>query len=102
MIKITDSERRMSMNYLVIDLEMCKVPKHYRTPKYKYANEIIQVGAVLLNEDYDRIASINQYVHGNEQLFASKYKLYLPTDEELRAEIETQKTMFYLQQQDRK
>ena len=62
-MKITDSERRMSMNYLVIDLEMCKVPKHYRTPKYKYANEIIQVGAVLLNDHYERIATINQYVH---------------------------------------
>lgn len=37
-------------------------------------------------------------LHGNEQLFASKYKLYLPTEEELRAEIETQKAMFYLQQ----
>ncbi len=35
---------------------------------------------------------------GNEQLFSSKYKLYLPT-EELKAEIETQKAMFYLQQQ---
>ena len=39
-------------------------------------------------------------LHGNEQLFASKYKLYLPTEEELRAEIENQKTMFYLQQQE--
>ena len=39
-------------------------------------------------------------MHGNEQLFASKYKLYLPTKEELKAEIETQKAMFYLQQQD--
>ena len=38
------------MNYLVIDLEMCKVPKHYRSKKYKYANEIIQVGAVSLGE----------------------------------------------------
>lgn len=28
--------------------------------------------------------------------FASKYKLYLPTKEELKAEIETQKAMFYL------
>ena len=36
-------------------------------------------------------------LHGNEQLFASKYKLYLPTEEELRVEIETQKEMFYLQ-----
>ena len=38
-------------------------------------------------------------MHGNEQLFASKYKLYLPTEEELRAEIEAQKAMFYLQQE---
>lgn len=36
-------------------------------------------------------------LHGNEQLLASKYKLYLPSDEELRAEIETQKELFYLQ-----
>ena len=40
-------------------------------------------------------------LHGNEQLFASKYKLYLPTEEELRAEIEIQKVMFYLQQQEK-
>ena len=32
------------MNYLVIDLEMCRVPKLYRS-KYKYANETIQIGA---------------------------------------------------------
>ena len=51
------------MNYLVIDLEMCKVPKHYRNKKYKYANEIIQMGAVLLDEEYEVIGRINQYVH---------------------------------------
>ena len=39
-------------------------------------------------------------MHGNEQLFASKYKLYLPTEEELKAEIETQKAIFYLQQKE--
>ena len=33
-------------------------------------------------------------LHGNEQLFASKYKLYLPTEEELREEIEAQKADF--------
>ena len=37
-------------------------------------------------------------LHGNEQLFAAKYKLYLPTEEELREEIERQKAIFYLQQ----
>ena len=51
------------MNHLVIDLEMCKVPKHYRTPKYRYANEIIQIGAVLLDENFEIIGKINQYVH---------------------------------------
>ena len=39
-------------------------------------------------------------MYGNEQLFATKYKLYLSTKEELKVEIETQKAMFYLQQQD--
>ena len=37
-------------------------------------------------------------LNGNEQLFATKYKTYLPSEEELRAEIETQKRLFYLQQ----
>lgn len=33
----------------------------------------------------------------NKQLFASKYQLCLPGEEELRAEVENQKTMFALQ-----
>ena len=35
-------------------------------------------------------ASVVRYsvLHGNEQLFTSKYKLLLPTEEELRAELE--------------
>lgn len=51
------------MNYLVIDLEMCKVPKIYRGKNYKYASEIIQVGAVLLDEEYKEIGTLCQYVH---------------------------------------
>lgn len=43
------------MFYLVIDLEMCKVPRYYRERTYKYANETIQIGAVLLDEDFKRI-----------------------------------------------
>jgi hypothetical protein len=34
---------------------------------------------------------------GNEQLFASKYKLFLPTDEELRNKIEIEKQIFNAQ-----
>lgn len=56
-------------------------------------------GIVLCSETDEDIARYS-VLHGNEQLFASKYKLYLPTEEELRAEIETQKAMFYLQQKE--
>ena len=57
------------------------------------------IGIVLCSYTDEDIAKYS-ILHGNEQLFASKYKLYLPTEEELRAEIENQKTMFYLQQQE--
>ena len=55
------------------------------------------IGIVLCSDTDEDIAKYS-VMHGNEQLFASKYKLYLPTEEELRAEIETQKAIFYLQQ----
>lgn len=55
------------------------------------------LGIVLCSETDEDIAKYS-VLHGNEQLFASKYKLYLPTEEELRAEIEAQKAIFYLQQ----
>lgn len=58
------------------------------------------LGIVLCTETDEDIARYS-ILHGNEQLFASKYKLYLPTEEELRNEIETQKTLFYLQQQEK-
>ncbi len=57
------------------------------------------LGIVLCTETDEDIARYS-ILHGNEQLFASKYKLYLPTEEELRNEIETQKALFYLQQQE--
>ena len=59
------------------------------------------IGIVLCSDTDDDIARYS-VMHGNEQLFASKYKLYLPTEEELKAEIETQKEMFYLQQKENK
>ena len=58
------------------------------------------IGIVLCSDTDEDIARYS-VMNGNEQLFASKYKLYLPTEEELRAEIETQKAMFYLQQQEK-
>lgn len=58
------------------------------------------IGIVLCSDTDDDIARYS-VMHGNEQLFASKYKLYLPTEEELKAEIENQKAMFYLRQGDK-
>lgn len=45
------------------------------------------IGIVLCSDTDDDIARYS-VMHGNEQLFASKYKLYLPTKEELKAEIQ--------------
>ena len=57
---------------------------------------------IVLCADTDEDIAKYSILHGNEQLFASKYKLYLPTEEELRAEIETQKEMFSIQVENKK
>lgn len=51
---------------------------------------------IILCSDIDEDIARYSILKGNEQLFASKYKLYLPSEEELRAEIETQKVMYKL------
>ena len=55
---------------------------------------------IILCTDTDADIARYSILRGNEQLFASKYKLYLPSDEELRTEIEVQKQIFALQQED--
>jgi len=49
---------------------------------------------ILLCSDTDSDIAKYSILHGNEQLFATKYRLCLPTDAELRKEIETQKQIF--------
>ena len=49
---------------------------------------------ILLCSDTDSDIAKYSVLHGNEQLFATKYRLCLPSDEELRKEIETQKRIF--------
>lgn len=62
----------------------------------KSENDNPTIGIVLCSETDQDIARYS-ILKGNEQLFASKYKLYLPSDEELRAEIEREKLNFKLQ-----
>lgn len=57
---------------------------------------------ILLCTDTDADVARYSVLHGNEQLFATKYKTYLPTKEQLKAEIESQKAIFEIQQQEKK
>jgi len=52
---------------------------------------------IILCADTDSDIAKFSILHGNEQLFASKYVLYLPSEEQLRTEIENQK-QFFLEQ----
>ncbi len=54
------------------------------------------LGIVLCTETDADIAKYS-ILKGNEQIFATKYKLFLPTEEELRAEIEREKLIIKLQ-----
>lgn len=49
---------------------------------------------VLLCTDTDTTIAKYSVFHNSEQLFASKYMAYMPTEEELRREIEEQKRFF--------
>lgn len=42
---------------------------------------------ILLCEDKDQSIARYSVLHGSEQLFASRYKLVLPSEEELRTEL---------------
>ena len=56
---------------------------------------------ILLCTETDADVARYSVLNGNEQLFATKYKTYLPTEEELKAEIEGQKAIFEIQQQEK-
>lgn len=59
------------------------------------------IGIVLCSETDEDIARYS-VLHDNNQLFASKYMLYMPTEEELRNEIERQKAFYRLQHTEKK
>ena len=57
---------------------------------------------ILLCAETDEDIARYSVLKGSEQLFAAKYKTYLPDETELRNEIEHQKMMFLLSQRKRK
>lgn len=56
---------------------------------------------VLLCTDTDKTIARYSVLHDSDQLYAAKYMTYMPTEEELRREIEQQK-QFFLEQQKNK
>lgn len=56
------------------------------------------IGIVLCSETDADIARYS-ILKGNEQIFATKYRLYLPSEKQLREEIEKQKELYRLQMQ---
>ena len=57
---------------------------------------------IILCSDTDEDIAKYSILHGHEQLFASKYKTCLPSEEQLREEIEIQKRFYYLQKEEDK
>ena len=59
------------------------------------------VGILLCSETSEDIARYS-VVHDNDRLFMSKYLTVMPTEEQLKIEIEKQKAIFYAQHPDLK
>ena len=67
---------------------------------YKNEDDNPTLGIILCSQKSEAIVKYSVLNEG-KQIFASRYKLYLPTEDELRAEIETQKEFFYLQKSEK-
>lgn len=48
--------------YVIVDLEMCRVPNGPKRQKYGNACELIEIGAVLLNNTYEIVDRFKTYV----------------------------------------
>jgi len=59
-VKFTVAEVSDKSYYVVLDLEMCRVTES--NSRYKCKMEIIQIGAVLLNQSFDIISKFDRYV----------------------------------------
>ena len=92
--------------YVLIDLKMGKIThqdvgqidmyvRMYDELKCK-GGDNPTLGILLCAETDEDIARFS-VLHDNDRLFMSKYLTYLPTKEQLKAEIERQKEIFYMQ-----
>lgn len=93
-------------SYVLIDLKMGKI-KHQDVGQMdmyvrmydelkRNKDDNHTIGIVLCSETDETIAKYS-VLHNNDQLFAAKLMTCMPTEDELRAEIEQQKEIFRLQ-----
>ncbi len=64
----------------------------YFEDKIRQENDNPTIGLILCTERNNTIVKYS-LLNDSKQIFASKYKLYLPTEDELRKEIEREKEM---------
>lgn len=69
--------------------------------KMKQPGDNPTIGIILCEEKDETIVKYS-VLKGNRKLFASKYKLYLPTEQELIEEIEREKRILRLAAEGRK
>lgn len=84
----------LSQHKEVVREEMHEITRPLKLKKGEGDNPTL---GILLCADTDADIARYSILKGNEQLFATKYMLCLPSDEELRAEIETQKQIYFEQ-----
>ena len=62
--------------YVIVDLEMCRVPKGLKREQFRLSREMIEIGAVLLDESYEIVDSFKSYVapeYGELDSFIQKF-----------------------------
>ena len=68
--------------------------------KFKIAGDIPTIGIILCSEKNEAIVKYS-ILNDSEQLFASKYVLYLPSEAELKAELERERMLAELRLKDK-
>ena len=66
--------------------------------KYKSPDDNPTIGIILCTEKDHTVVKYS-VLNESRNLFASKYRLYLPTEEELQAEIERERELIVREQQ---
>jgi hypothetical protein len=67
--------------------------------KLKQADDNATIGIILCSDKDENIVRYS-VLSDKENLFASKYKLYLPTEEELKRELERERELIERQKQE--